>query len=295
MKRPSFQFYPSDWLRDTALRACSISARGLWIDMISFMHECKPYGHLKLNGNPVDKAMLARMVGIPLGECETLISELEESGVLSIDPDGAFYCRRMLKDEKLREIRANAGSLGGNPALGSEYNIPGFVYLMRRKNGHCKIGISQSPDKRAYRLRKVLEDDSIKVVAKYWVTDMGATEADLHKRYKQYQHKGEWFELPPEAVEEIVNSDFHHKVNQTPSSSSSPSSSKFVPPSVHQVQEYGHSLKPPFSDAVKFVNFYESKGWKVGKNPMKNWQAAVRNWNSKNDEKTTSTGTRPLF
>jgi uncharacterized protein YdaU (DUF1376 family) len=37
-------------------------------------------------------------------------------------------------------------------------------------------------------------------------------------------------------------------------------------------------------DAVKFWNYYEANGWKVGKNPMKNWQAAVRTW-----EKTTET------
>jgi len=31
----------------------------------------------------------------------------------------------------------------------------------------------------------------------------------------------------------------------------------------------------------RFFNYYESNGWKVGKNPMKNWQAAVRTWESK--------------
>jgi hypothetical protein len=31
-------------------------------------------------------------------------------------------------------------------------------------------------------------------------------------------------------------------------------------------------------DAQKFLDYYESNGWKVGKNPMRNWQAAVRTW-----------------
>jgi hypothetical protein len=31
-------------------------------------------------------------------------------------------------------------------------------------------------------------------------------------------------------------------------------------------------------EAEKFVNYYESNGWKVGKNPMKNWRAAANNW-----------------
>ena len=33
-------------------------------------------------------------------------------------------------------------------------------------------------------------------------------------------------------------------------------------------------------DVNKFINFYESKGWMVGKNKMKDWKAAVRNWRS---------------
>ena len=43
-------------------------------------------------------------------------------------------------------------------------------------------------------------------------------------------------------------------------------------------------------ESSKFVNFYESKGWKVGKNPMKNWKAAANNWitNKKEDAKGTT-------
>jgi hypothetical protein len=39
-------------------------------------------------------------------------------------------------------------------------------------------------------------------------------------------------------------------------------------------------------DPDKFWNYYEANGWKIGKNPMKNWQAAVRTWekNSENQE-----------
>ena len=59
----------------------------------------------------------------------------------------------------------------------------------------------------------------------------------------------------------------------------------FQPPSVENVREYcqegGYKV-----DAECFVNFYESKGWMVGKNKMKDWKAAVRNW-SRNDQKTS--------
>ena len=51
----------------------------------------------------------------------------------------------------------------------------------------------------------------------------------------------------------------------------------FVKPTVAEVDAYCRS-RNNFVDAEKFVNFYESKGWKVGNQPMKDWKAAVRTW-----------------
>lgn len=53
---------------------------------------------------------------------------------------------------------------------------------------------------------------------------------------------------------------------------------RFTPPSVEEVNSYilekGYDV-----DAEAFVNFYESKGWFVGKNKMKSWKAALVTWN----------------
>lgn len=55
------------------------------------------------------------------------------------------------------------------------------------------------------------------------------------------------------------------------------SKKKFDPPTVDEVraycQERGNKVDPQ-----AFCDFYESKGWMVGKNYMKDWQAAVRTW-----------------
>jgi len=117
MKRPAFQFYPSDWLRDTALRSCSTGARGLWIDMICYMHEGNPYGHLKVADKVILPANLARMVGETLEVVEGWLEELRHAGVYDTAEDGSIYSRRMIRDENLRQIRANGGKLGGNPNL----------------------------------------------------------------------------------------------------------------------------------------------------------------------------------
>lgn len=57
----------------------------------------------------------------------------------------------------------------------------------------------------------------------------------------------------------------------------------FQPPTVENVREYcqagGYRV-----DAEYFVDFYTAKGWMVGKNKMKDWKAAVRNWTRNNRE-----------
>jgi hypothetical protein len=127
MKRPSFQFYPGDYLRDSALRSCSVAARGLWMDMLCYMHDGYPYGYLKVGGKVILPLNLSRMVGATLSEVEGWMKELFEAGVYSINDDGCIYCRRMIRDEEIRLKRSAGGILGGNPALNGskdKVNLP---------------------------------------------------------------------------------------------------------------------------------------------------------------------------
>ena len=59
-----------------------------------------------------------------------------------------------------------------------------------------------------------------------------------------------------------------------------PTRKRFTPPTVDEVREYcferGNSVDPQ-----RFVDYYTSNGWMVGKNKMKDWKAAVRNWEQK--------------
>ena len=52
---------------------------------------------------------------------------------------------------------------------------------------------------------------------------------------------------------------------------------KFIPPSIEEVQEYCKE-RGNYVDAQRFIDFYQSKGWMVGKNKMKDWKACIRNW-----------------
>lgn len=99
MKRPAFQFYPGDWQRDAALRMCSLSARGLWWEMICIMHSAEPYGHLVAAGQPITCAELARIVGESKGDVTKWLAELNRRQVYSVTSEGAIYSRRMVRDE----------------------------------------------------------------------------------------------------------------------------------------------------------------------------------------------------
>jgi hypothetical protein len=114
---PWMKFYPTDWRGDAALRSVSFAARGLWMDMLSLMHEADPYGHLLVNGRAPPADRLARMLGGALEEVTQLLDELEEQGVFSRTGDGIIYSRRMVRDyAKAARDKAN-GSAGGNPNI----------------------------------------------------------------------------------------------------------------------------------------------------------------------------------
>jgi uncharacterized protein YdaU (DUF1376 family) len=65
--------------------------------------------------------------------------------------------------------------------------------------------------------------------------------------------------------------------------------SRFTPPALTEVNGYFNEKGVPGlagrSEAERFIDFYESKGWMVGKNKMKDWKAAVRNWLKRMDDK----------
>ena len=62
---------------------------------------------------------------------------------------------------------------------------------------------------------------------------------------------------------------------------------RFLKPTVEQIQAYckerGNSI-----DAQYFFDYYESKGWLVGRTPMKSWQAAVRTWERNESSRSAS-------
>lgn len=102
-KLPAFQFYPGDWMKDPSVRRCSHAARGVWVDMLCLMFECDERGVLINGGCPWSREDVAAAVGGNLDVTLRCIDELVTKGACSIrESDGAFYSRRMVRDEAER-------------------------------------------------------------------------------------------------------------------------------------------------------------------------------------------------
>lgn len=118
MKLPAIQFYPGDWHKDQGVQALTLEERGAWIELLLMMHESDERGVLLVNHIPMPEAVIARRFGVDIQTANQILDTLLKFGVASRrESDGALFCRRMVRDEKLRQVRTEAGRKGGNPLL----------------------------------------------------------------------------------------------------------------------------------------------------------------------------------
>jgi len=76
------------------------------------------------------------------------------------------------------------------------------------------------------------------------------------------------------------------KLLSKPVSSRTKSNGKFEPPCLDAVLLNGAKIGLPQNECIKFHSYYEANGWKVGRNGMKSWHAAMIHWRSNWQERT---------
>ena len=69
-----------------------------------------------------------------------------------------------------------------------------------------------------------------------------------------------------------------------------PKAKKFIKPTVEEIAAFCKEKKYNVN-AQHFFSYYESNGWKIGRNAMKSWQAAVQNWNTREKANNKAAGT----
>ena len=86
---------------------------------------------------------------------------------------------------------------------------------------------------------------------------------------------------------ENENSESPIETIQTPKEQSGGGRKKFTIPTPEEVQAYCDERKNGIL-GQQFCDFYSSKGWKIGKEPMKDWKAAVRTWEIRRKDQSPS-------
>lgn len=87
--------------------------------------------------------------------------------------------------------------------------------------------------------------------------------------------------IKPASIEPAV-SELAAEAKAEPAAAPKPATRRRTPPmqrpTVWEVENFCRTQGLTLVDAQRFVDYYEANGWKVGRNPMRSWQAAARNW-----------------
>jgi uncharacterized protein YdaU (DUF1376 family) len=118
--QPYLPLYVQDFLTDEKLIECSASATGIYIRILCIMHKSDEYGTilLKQKDKQTDKQInnfamkLAKQMPYSLDELISGLTELINEGVLQNGGDKLMQ-KRMVKDNAISIVRADAGSKGG--------------------------------------------------------------------------------------------------------------------------------------------------------------------------------------
>ena len=101
------------------------------------------------------------------------------------------------------------------------------------------------------------------------------------KKINELSNNPEITQMVTEKNPEITLTTNHKPLTINHNNKGDKSPNRFIKPVLDDVVEYGKE-KELNIDAQKFIDYYDSNGWMVGRNKMKDWKAAVRNWASRN-------------
>lgn len=170
---------------------------------------------------------------------------------------------------RISEIRAAAGRCGGAPTANSNAaknkQKRANAKQMLSKNEQMLVSSASDSISNDYKDTEVnnIDKSAKNVGAKniYPTSIHDNINQVNNKEEKEKREKKEIYKERKEQREKLV-------IEKAP---------RFCPPTVDEVKAY--CLEKNYTvDAENFCDFYESKGWFVGKNKMKSWQAAVRTW-----------------
>ena len=203
----------------------------------------------------------------------------DELKILESMKDGYLYSNILLK-LYLRSLK-NDGKLVVNDRI--PYNAEMLASVTGHQIGTIKQALSIFKD---LGLIDVLENGAIYMLDIQNFIGRGSSEADRKREYRQrietdrtnVQTKvREISEKSPPEIEIELEKEIKIEKEIDGSASTTTKRKRFEKPSISDIKQYCMERNNNVI-AEHFYDYYESNGWKVGKNSMKDWKAAVRTW-----------------
>ena len=206
----------------------------------------------------------------------------DELKILESMKDGYLYSNILLK-LYLRSLK-NDGKLVVNDRI--PYNAEMLASVTGHQIGTVKQALSIFKD---LGLIDVLENGAIYMLDIQNFIGKGSSEADRKREYRQRIETDRTNvqtnvqtnlrqiseKSPPEIeieLEKELEIELDTKANKSPTKAK-----RFVKPTLSEIEQYCIERNNNVN-AEQFFDYYESNGWRVGKNSMKDWKAAVRTW-----------------
>lgn len=213
----------------------------------------------------------------------------DELKILESMKDGYLYSNILLK-LYLRSLK-NDGKLVVNDRI--PYNAEMLASVTGHQIGTVKQALSIFKD---LGLIDVLENGAIYMLDIQNFIGKGSSEADRKREYRQrietdrtnvQTNLRQISEKSPPEIEIELEREIKIEKEIDSSASTTTKRKRFEKPTLSEIKAYcierGNKV-----DAQHFFDYYESNGWRVGKNSMKNWQAAVRTWERREYRKPNS-------
>ena len=217
----------------------------------------------------------------------------DELKILESMKDGYLYSNILLK-LYLRSLK-NDGKLVVNDRI--PYNAEMLASVTGHQVGTIKQALSMFKE---LGLIEILENGAIYMLDIQNFIGKGSTEADRRRSYdrkitqekellkvESVRNLREISEKSTPEIEIELEKDIEiEKEIHSSAKSTTTKRKRFEKPTLSEIKEYCIERNNNV-DAQHFYDYYESNGWKVGKNSMKNWQAAVRTWEKNSYTNTT--------
>jgi phage replisome organizer N-terminal domain protein len=195
----------------------------------------------------------------------------DELKILESMKDGYLYSNILLK-LYLRSLK-NDGKLVVNDRI--PYNAEMLASVTGHQVGTIKQALSMFKE---LGLIEILENGAIYMLDIQNFIGKGSTEADRQRLYDRRISDEKKLTQSRNLEEILKKSTPEIEIDSSASSASTTTKRKrFEKPTLSEIEQYCIERNNNIN-AEQFYDYYESNGWKVGKNSMKDWKAAVRTW-----------------